>query len=902
MNMPLPPQALRPAVEIAVSRAGEVTAGAHAFDTSLADSLPSARSVLALACDVPALRERYLRRYPQARWHEAVDLAQAEAAGTRFDLILVGPRLGQGPLAGHAPDLLFDALAKLSEAKAELIMRVTNAATLDMLERVIEGDLSCVDPRADGRAHSASSIFKQLMNAGWMPRLATKRLATAARQATEAAALAMADVLAIPRPTVTRRLSMDELVIRARREFDDHPPVPAVGLRAPFTVVVPTTRDRQLRLNVQASPGLAEVGARIVSCRHAADPAEALAAALEHCDSDWVLLCHQDVYFARGFGERLAEVLAAIAPEEQERTLIGFVGMGVNEASHAFEPAGFVIDRLEAANYPPSNRAMSIDELAIVVSRHSLHRIDPALGWHLWATDLCLAAICQHRVFARILRLPLFHNSVTDYELPQAFRRSAAVLAAKYPDFQSIPTLCGTIDAEFLGDRSGELHVAPGAVAATPTPAPASPPASLSVDLPAAQAQVGALIGAGRLDDALLAMAQAVHETYLRPGVAHNALYYPDFDRCIEALSVRLATHLPASAPVDAGRHVIVATELYALGGHSKVIEDLSHEVDAPVLLLTDLFGRVHKSPAQMDWLRERFAHASVVVVPPMPLWQKCLWLGTLVRTLGPASISYLAHHQDPVAYVATLTQPGARKLFFHHADHNPALGCTLEGVRHVDLSPALQSLCGSGLAESPTLLPMHVADQGAKRFTKCRDRHFSVVTSGHPAKFTRSGPVALQAIVRATLGAIDGKFFHIGPLDDEWVGELRATLAAAGLDPARFMPLGQVPSLWTTLREIDAAFYIGSAPVAGGRGSIEAQGCGLPVLFFDGFDTGPLVENFSLFADRSLGWGSVDALAELLGRVGARHKALSREARAFYARGYSHASFRRALVDLIGA
>jgi hypothetical protein len=81
------------------------------------------------------------------------------------------------------------------------------------------------------------------------------------------------------------------------------------------------------------------------------------------------------------------------------------------------------------------------------MSRQSLHRIDPQFGWHLWATDLCLAAMTQHQTFARIVRLPLFHNSNNDYQLPAEFQASAALLARKYAGVGKIPTLCGTIPA-----------------------------------------------------------------------------------------------------------------------------------------------------------------------------------------------------------------------------------------------------------------------------------------------------------------------------------------------------------------------------------------------------------------------------------------------------------------------
>ncbi len=104
--------------------------------------------------------------------------------------------------------------------------------------------------------------------------------------------------------------------------------------------------------------------------------------------------------------------------------------MGVNAATKSYEHAGFVIDRGSRFDQPASEAVVSIDELALVLPRQSPLRIDPSLGWHLWATDLCLQAICAHRFFAHIVRLPLFHNSHTDHTLPAAFHASAATLAA----------------------------------------------------------------------------------------------------------------------------------------------------------------------------------------------------------------------------------------------------------------------------------------------------------------------------------------------------------------------------------------------------------------------------------------------------------------------------------------
>ena len=193
-----------------------------------------------------------------------------------------------------------------------------------------------------------------------------------------------------------------------------------------------------------------EVGARLVSYRRARHAAEALEQSLAHGEADWVLYCHQDVYFPSGFGHRLNELLAAIPPEEHARTLIGFAGMGANLAANRCEPAGFVIDRRNRFDHAESAAAVSIDELAIVVSRRSLHRIDPALGWHLWATDLCLQARASRDPHeqACIVEAPLFHNSSTAWSLPEAFHASAQVLLDKYPALERIPTLCGELQRQ----------------------------------------------------------------------------------------------------------------------------------------------------------------------------------------------------------------------------------------------------------------------------------------------------------------------------------------------------------------------------------------------------------------------------------------------------------------------
>jgi hypothetical protein len=196
----------------------------------------------------------------------------------------------------------------------------------------------------------------------------------------------------------------------------------------------------------------------------------------------------------------------------------------------------------------------------------------------------------------------------------------------------------------------------------------------------------------------------------------------------------------------------------------------------------------------------------------------------------------------------------------------------------------------------------MHVPDQGCRKITAIEGREFSVVTSGRAGKFTSTGALSLQNIVQTVLGTIDGSFYFIGPLQDEWIASIRAQLSPAGIDPERFVPLGLVGSLWERLLTLDASFYLGSAPIGGGRAAIEAQGSGLPTLFFTGFEAGSLIENYSVYADARLGWATLDELAALLCAVAPRAIEHGTGARRYYEDNFSETHFRGCLEELLGS
>lgn len=345
-------------------------------------------------------------------------------------------------------------LARLPSVGAALFIDFEPVLSWELLAGALEGDLSDRTSEALGERPSLSvpGVYKLLLDAGWIPSLVSETSSPLPTSAALDAALQAASALGVPRGTALRNLQSSRLLLRCERLFEDdlswYPDkTPSTGR---FSVVVPTTRPRQLRLNVEASPGLHEVQTQLISVHGAKSASDAWDRAVPYLEEEWVLFCHQDVYFPAGFGRRLANHLASIEPSRRPLTLIGFAGMGVAADRTTIAPAGFVMDRRDRFDHPATQYATSLDELAIVMHRDTLHRIDAALGWHLWATDLCVTAVTEHKCFAEIVRMSLFHNSTNDYVLPTAFYAAAGLLANKHPLYGAIETLCGRINPTVL--------------------------------------------------------------------------------------------------------------------------------------------------------------------------------------------------------------------------------------------------------------------------------------------------------------------------------------------------------------------------------------------------------------------------------------------------------------------
>ncbi len=425
-----------------------------------------ARRVLELGCANGRLGRRFKELHPGVQWW-GVDLS-AEASATAaphldrvFTLDLDRADLGVleggfdvvviGDLLEHLrqPGALLEALCDLTTDDAQIVCCLPNMAHVSVIERLVAGDISYDSVGLLDQTHtrffSPSSAFKTFLDAGWLPHMPDQYRVDVPQTHFAARIVDAAMALGVPADTALRTMGLYQMILvcpkRAR--------APANGAaEVPFSVIVAVNRPWQYELNVGRSPGLREVGADIVGVQGAANAAAAYASGATRAQHAWRLFVHQDVYFPVGSGHAIARRLAELEAAGITDVPIGFAGLdaAIGEGGTP-RHAGLVIDRTNLFRHAPSDRAVSIDELAVALHRDAPLALDPALGWHLWATDLCLQAEARHgRPAGRLLDVPLFHNSASGYVLPAAFHESARLLLAKHPGRPRIASLCATFE------------------------------------------------------------------------------------------------------------------------------------------------------------------------------------------------------------------------------------------------------------------------------------------------------------------------------------------------------------------------------------------------------------------------------------------------------------------------
>lgn len=415
------------------------------------------------------------------------------------------------------------------------------------------------------------------------------------------------------------------------------------------------------------------------------------------------------------------------------------------------------------------------------------------------------------------------------------------------------------------------------------------------LDLSAFETTINALSNAHQQNEILALIYKSISAIKLQKEFVGTKVFTPYFDQVLENIDLDITDIISRDRKLA---NVVIASEIYNYGGHTKVIQEILESVENPILIITDVYDRFAKNRL-FEQVSSSFIKCPVLILPNEAYLDKAKRLAAFINSCAK-NVFVLSHHEDAVAIAACQKTLDTKYYLVHHADHNPALGCTVAHFNHVDLFESIAKLCAQDLNKPVIFLPTSSNDLGAKKFVY-PIQQFSTVTAGSAGKFCMTGEVSLSRIIIESLKVCGGKHYHFGELSVEQIQTIQNDLKQAAIDSELFVYLGNVPSLWDGLCSIDAHIFLGSAPTPGGKSNLEASGAAYPLLAYVPADA-PRYLYVGAEAQIGLNWTNIAELTSGLKTMMANHEEFSRQSRQFYLSNCSSDAFKQKLTQLCDA
>lgn len=288
---------------------------------------------------------------------------------------------------------------------------------------------------------------------------------------------------------------------------------------------------------------------------------------------------------------------------------------------------------------------------------------------------------------------------------------------------------------------------------------------------------------------------------------------------------------------------LILASHIESYGGHSKVCLDLIDGVagiEKIHLIVTDLHEIFDKD--------QLLINCPVYVAPKLGEADKLVWLINEIGKINPQKIILFNHHQDAVCIAAIQPFLGIKQIiYYHHADHNLALGVHLPSVTHIDPTIMGYYSCRNDEGIKDNLFfPLTVKDRGSRLPTFDFQNIKTCSCGSYGPKFGITYKYNYLDFVIRRLKIRSGIHFHVGNIPADILAEFKKKLALNEIQFDRFVYIPYVSSLWDFLRDNSIDLYIASFPMSGARATMEAMGSGIPILihvssldrFFSGIDS----------------------------------------------------------------
>lgn len=360
------------------------------------------------------------------------------------------------------------------------------------------------------------------------------------------------------------------------------------------------------------------------------------------------------------------------------------------------------------------------------------------------------------------------------------------------------------------------------------------------VDLRQFQANARQQIAAGNLEQPLVDIVRLVFAVVDRRTAEAKVFSSPELDAICEEIGLAtLQYRPPASIMQEAAgppvTNLFVATELYSSGGHSRVIEDfvaLSEGQTCAVVVTNS-----NNQPEDRIYVQRLLEMGVKILLCPTSLSpiEKVFWLERQYSQLSPKRIYHFIHQWDAIAVAAAVVIPKSVGYYFHHCDHNLALGVHTPGLTHIDAHTAGFAICRHALnVRGNKYWPLCAIDHGIRSESSFYVRGaLTTASSGLPIKFLPPTPYPINyfrlipSLIRKTLGF----HVHFGQIPPTILEDLHKDLVLHGVPLEKFIHVPWVPSLWKAMSEYGVDVYLNSFPLGGGKSCVEIMGSGTPTI-----------------------------------------------------------------------
>ena len=351
-------------------------------------------------------------------------------------------------------------------------------------------------------------------------------------------------------------------------------------------------------------------------------------------------------------------------------------------------------------------------------------------------------------------------------------------------------------------------------------------------------------------------------------------IYLPILDELVQRVGMEILEPLAAERSHKNLRHpVIVATEMYGDGGHSRIIEELVKLVGG-VVILTNYFGGFDEGRKSIP---PPIANLPVLTLPADTPTNNIIRLNNICNQVG-SQVYVLTHQHDVVANAALSHGLSIPVFFIHASDHRVSLGPTIQNFIHVDIAPHMHEICTRFLGNKIEYWPQGVEDLGTKIFTYPLNG-ICTASSGSWTKFSWEGPCAYPKLVRMLLSSPGSSHFHIGELPDFSLNQIQNELQDYCIPLEKFHYIKRVKSLWQSLLDLPVNLFVGSAPMHGLRTAIEVQGAGIPIIpFLQNPDS--LLYEKSFYSEQAIFWDAPEKLSAITQDVFNQHSFMAAASR----------------------